>query len=373
MPSRTVPVLLGTTLAYRVATGMGPLAILITVGLHESLGVASFALTVWTLGGAVTQPLWVALTARWGYRRTLLLLGVLSGAGHVAVAVARGAVPCVVAAGLAGLFLPPVTALIRARLADLLVGERRERAFHRESALAGLAFVVAPAVVGGAGALAPAGPMVAAAALHVVVSLVCARLGGPGKRDRANAEQSETPRTAAANKVAGAVVILVVAGAAAYGMLACVEIGVVDRFRTPSASAWVLALWSLASVVGGWLLARIRTGHRSRVAILAVAPIAYALLALVGGDLWFGAVLVLSGLTVAPTLAFLTSRLADVAAPAVRTRAYAWLQSSSWIGASAATAAASVLVVTAPGGVMLLAAALGAVVVPAVALPARRR
>ncbi|UIK01175.1 hypothetical protein LZK82_27050 (plasmid) [Rhizobium leguminosarum] len=48
--------ILGVTLFYRVATSMGPLAILLTLTEKLSLSIASLALTGWTLAGALSQP-----------------------------------------------------------------------------------------------------------------------------------------------------------------------------------------------------------------------------------------------------------------------------------------------------------------------------
>ncbi len=371
-----------STLLYRTATGMGPLAILVTVTGRQSLAVASVALTCWTLAGAAGQPAWVASCERWGHGRTLASLGVLTAAFHASVGLVHGPALTVGAATLAGLTLPPVTAKARALLAELLPGPERERAFSTESALASLAFVIAPLIVGASRALVEMGPVLASGALLVSVSLLYVRVGrgaariGGGPEVAANSGEpddrspADAPRTASQWLPA---VILVAAGGACYGMLACIEVAVVARFHDPTAAASMLCGWSLASLLGGLGATRWIGVHWVRWAVLAVSPVAYFLMAAFGmhSGVVFAAVLALSGIAVSPTLGLITSQLAQVTHRAIRPSAFAWLQSSSWIGASAATTAAGLLATTRLDGVLVLAGVLALAVLAALSLSGR--
>ncbi|MFJ9901089.1 MFS transporter [Streptomyces sp. NPDC091280] len=354
-----IPLVLASTFAYRTATGMGPLAILVTLSERQSLATASFALTCWTLAGALAQPLWVTAAFRLGQAQTLLTLAMVTALCHVAIAAAPSPVVAVVTASAAGFFLPPVTAQARGRIADLLEGEERERAYRVESALASLAFVVAPILVGGSRVLSHHAPMVAAAILLLGVSVVFAWDGKAGDCDTSErAAEHPDPFRAGASRTA--VRSLIIAGAACYGMLACVEVAVVAEFDSTAVSSWVLAAWSLASLGGGLAASRLRLGRTRRAAFLFVSPAAYFLLGAgdAGQGLWFALVLVASGVAVSPTLALITSRMAAAVAAPARPQAFAWLQSSSWAGASAGTALAGLLASGQQESVMLLAGAL---------------
>jgi MFS family permease len=371
----TVRRILGTTVIYRTATGMGPLAILTIVSAKQSLATASLALTCWTLAGAVAQPLWVGLATRHGRGRVLLALGALTAVCHVAIGLVAPSVWVVYVAALAGLFLPPVTAHARGLIAELLDGAQRERAFAVESALAGLGFVIGPLIVGACRAVATAGPAVAIAALLWIASVYFAFVGRHiAADDETHSHQHQPSNPSGARDAASSAPvrrrsyrrawILIVAGAACYGMLACIEVAVVARFPHAGASAWTLACWSLASMIGGMIVARMPGSTLTRLTILLVPPAAYFALACVGTEHpgVFVTLLVGSGFVVAPALGLISTSLSRVVAPSARARAFAWLQTGSWIGASLATSLAGALATRHAASPLLIAGLFAAVV-----------
>jgi MFS family permease len=365
-----VPTILLATLLYRVATSMGPLAILVTVSAKESLAVASFSLAGWTLTGALGPPLWVAVAARAGQRVTLLLLGAATAGCHIAMGVLPGPALSIVAATLAGATLPPVTAQARAQLSAMLVGDERDRAFGAESALASLSFVVAPLIVGATNALLTLGPLLSCAALLAAVGVLYGQVAHLAA-DRHSAERARRGRDAPDRETSRLArfrapwIGLVGAGAASYGMLACLEVATVARLDDPGTIAIVLSAWSGGSLLGGLVMARVGRAQQVRAIVLPIPPLACVAMALFGTpNAWiFSAILIASGPAVAPTLATITSEMARVTQGVARLRAYAWLQTGSWIGAAVATSAAGVLAESFLRELLILAAVLGAGVV----------
>jgi MFS family permease len=364
-------VILFTTLIYRVSTSMGPLAILVSVTARISLPVASFALAGWTMAGALGPPLWVAVAARLGRRRTLIPLGAVSAAGHVAIGLFPGSILTVSAACLAGATLPPITVQARALLARILEGDQRARAFEIESGLASLAFVLAPLVVGLASTLAQLGPLLVSAALLAGATALYIRAGrGPAGFETGSAHPDRRAKAALNGRVARSWLLLpwtlIVSGTACYAALACVEVSAVARLHQAVPAATVLAAWAASSLLGGLVMARLRRPDRWRSLVLLVPVLAYSALAVLGlSNAWaFSVILVLSGLAVAPTLAILTSEVARVTPAWAQPEAYAWLQLGSWTGSAAVTAAAGLLATHSLRALMLLAAllALGAAV-----------
>jgi hypothetical protein len=357
--------MLAITLVHRTATGMAPLAILLTVTGRESLGTASVALTCWTLAGALGQPAWVGMVGRRRRGATLAGLGVATASAHVGVAAVDGPAVSILFATLAGATLPPVTALVRDAIVAITDGDvgRRDRAFAMESAFASSAFVLAPLVVAASRVPFTGGPMVACGLLLAVAALASARWAGPLRpSDGGRAGTGHGEVVAGPVEPPGSSWWPVVgAGAAMFGMLAVLEVAVVARLDDGGAVALTLAGWSALSLVGGVLVARRGMGPRARLVVLWLLPVSCCVLAGVSGGhvAVYVAVLVASGVLVAPALGLVSSEVARRAHGGERLRAYAWLQTGSWVGSAAAVAVAGLLADRRLGVVLLLAAVMG--------------
>ncbi|QKC82232.1 MFS transporter [Mesorhizobium sp. NZP2077] len=354
---RNVLAILAVTMAYRVATSMGPLAILVTLADKLSLAVASFALTGWTFAGALSQPLWIAIVKNIGWRPTFLLLGIVSFASHVGIGIVSGPLSAVLVSTIAGASLPPITAQARALLAGLLDADRRSVAFDAEAALASSAFVIAPLVVAASNFVGQLGPTISCAALLGLVSLTFAHVGHGIERKSEHPDEGPRRGNTNLNWLTQA---LIFSGAAAYGMLACIEVAVVARIDDRTVAALLLTAWAGASLVGGLMLSRFRDIERIRLLLLPVPSVAsIAMAGLVTSNLpLFSIILVMSGLAVAPTIAFLTSEVSRVTQPSQHAKAYGWLQAASWLGSAIATAVAGSLADISLALLLLLASSL---------------
>ena len=359
-PTRTATIL-GQVFVYRVATSMGPLAILLTVTPKLSLSAATYSLTCWTLAGALSQPIWIAVAERAGHRLLLLCLGFLTAACHVAVGVLPGSIWTIAFAGLAGATLPPITALARALLACVLEGDELKAAFDMESALASSAFIVAPLLVAASSAFDSAGALASCALLLAAVSSAYAQTGRPsprrtlGERDRVpNSLRIPTARSRWPS------LVLVVAGFAAYAMLACIEVAAVARLTRPTEASLVLCAWATVSVIAGMVFGRSRRVDGLRIWLLTIPAIACVVMAFAAAShgTVFVAVLILSGIAVAPTLALIATEVSRVTPVASHSKVFGWLQASSWMGSAVATAIAGAIAAGYFREFLLLAAAL---------------
>jgi predicted MFS family arabinose efflux permease len=125
--------------------------------------------------------------------------------------------------------------------------------------------------------------------------------------------------------------------------LAMTDIATVDFVggRHPSASAGVvLAVWSVGSLVGGLLFgaaAGIVTDRRLAQAV-ALTGTGLALCAVAPGRIGLAALLALSGLAVAPTMARLYSRIGAAAGDGSPTEAFGWLAVGFLVGSAAGAA-----------------------------------
>lgn len=372
MSPRRLAAIQAIMVIYRLATAMGPLAILLTLTGRGTLSIAAFALTLWTVACAAAQPLWAwAAGRRQGL--TLVVLGVATAAAHVGLAAASDRAAALILATVAGATLPPVTAVARSALGSMLTGDRRERAFGLESALASAAFIAAPLCVGGAYAVALVGPLALCAGLFVATSvgyaIVAAAFAGA-------AATVEGERDAPGEVPAGAVrswTLLVAAGGGAYAALACIEVAVVARLEDAGSVAITLAAWSAASLLAGLVLS-IQAPRLLGRTVLWALPCGCAALAALsfggwGGRWAFAATLVVSGVAVAPLLGTLTAEIARRTSAALHRSSYALLQTTSWLGAALGTAVAGLLATRALGALLLASGVLATVAVIAVRRP----
>ncbi|MFW8642848.1 hypothetical protein ACOJBO_09090 [Rhizobium beringeri] len=184
--------ILGVTLFYRVATSMGPLAILLTLTEKLSLSDCIACAHRMDFGWRSQSTPLISVANRAGLQRTLLALGSVSFASHAGIGVVDGALAAVVLSTVAGASLPPVTAQARALLAHILGSSRLRAAFDAEAALASSAFVIAPLIVAVSSLAGKVGPTVGCAILLGAVSLAFGYVGrGIERGSKENSELSK--------------------------------------------------------------------------------------------------------------------------------------------------------------------------------------
>jgi hypothetical protein len=346
---------------------MGPLAILVTSAKYTNLTMAALILSVWTLAGSASQPIWVRAGDRIGHDRVLVGCGLGSGALHAGLAFVGSERPGMVVGALAGLTLPPATVMARTFLSGLSRGERRRRAFGMESALASAGFVLAPLVVGllhalsGHTILPAVGVLIAAASTGLALAA-----SGP-----VPAPGTGSGGTGHIGLSLWRITPLIASGAMAYGMLGAAEVLAVSISSSAAVSSILLAAWSALSFLSGLLLSHGRLGlpgalvqWRVCAVLISGCYLVVALLVLAGAvPLTLYVAFCLSGLWVSPLLAAITSEVGIAAGRVFGAGGvapvYAWFQAASWIGSSAGTSAVGLLAGLGPSAGFALAGVLG--------------
>ncbi|OWK24521.1 hypothetical protein AJ87_21530 [Rhizobium yanglingense] len=161
---------------------------------------------------------------------------------------------------------------------------------------------------------------------------------------------------------------MIFSGTAAYGMLACIEVAAVARVGDQTTTALVLSAWAATSFAAGLCLSRLKNADLFRMVLLPVPAVAcVGMAAFTASNLtFFSTILVLSGFAVAPTMALLSSEVARVTPSTQHTKAFAWLQASSWLGSAAATAVAGSVAINSLSLLLFMAAGLAALSVMAI-------
>ncbi|SER35980.1 MFS transporter [Microlunatus flavus] len=331
-------------------TGIG--LVLLVSAATGSFGRAGLVAGAVTAASAVAAPLWGRLVDRAGQARVLAgtSVGYAAGLLGVLVAVDR-AWPFVTAVGsaaFAGLCFTPTGSCVRARWSHRLSGSPLlDVAFAVEAVLDEVTFVVGPVLVTFLStAFSPEAGLVVCAVLGVVGSVALAAQRGtePPRHPR-------EPHRAAERRLPGRLLATVaVACCALGGVFGGMEVVVVAFARERaivSSSGLLLMCWAAGSMVAG-LVAGALTWRRPPVTRFRIgaAVLALSLLPLppVGAPVLLAGLLLLNGLTIAPTLIAEVSVVQSSVPTSRLTEALGW-SSTGLAGGVALGAAASGAVV----------------------------
>jgi MFS family permease len=328
---------------------------------------------------ALTAAFVGRLADRTGQARVILTLGALTALLLVAetVAILAGApVPLLAAcSALQGATIPPISASMRSLWVRLVPEERIESAYAFDAIQLELVFVVGPLVAAGlATALTPAVGMFLCAGLYLLAATGFA--SAPAVRAVLPEEDAERTR-------AGALASAGIRTLSALALLAGISFGAIEvalpAFTegegSRAAAGPLITLWSVGSVAGGlWYGSRTWRApvERRLLVLLGVLAICTAPLAFAGSIAVMGALLVLTGLAIAP-IATTEYALVERLAPAgMSTEAYSWEIVAGAVGFGAGSALAGVLVESASVPWALGSAALACGAGFLIALAARR-
>lgn len=210
-----------------------------------------------------------------------------------------------VTAAAAGLCLPPIGASVRTRWSHTLKDSSHlQTAIALESVLDEVGFIIGPVLVTAlATSVSPWLGIVAAIVTGLVGTLaLAAQRGTAPPYGSAHEEGSRGPMPWA---VLVPILLVCVALGALFGSMEVLTVAFTEHLGRPSAAGWLLALWSLGSLVAGLVTGlvawqagpavRMRWGAAAMT--LTMVPLAWVdSLALMGG------VLLVGGLAIAPTL-----------------------------------------------------------------------
>jgi MFS family permease len=290
------------------------------------------------------------LVDRVGMSRVVLATGAVTTLALCAetIAILSGATPglLVALAALHGASIPPISASMRSLWAGLTPGETLESAYAFDAIQLELVFVVGPLIAAGlATAISPAAGMLLCSAFYLVASVGFA--SAPVVRAAGFDEQVERTRAGALRSPGMRTLVLIGAiTAISFGALEVALPAFAEREGSRGAVGPLITAWSLGSLIGGlWYGARSwrMPLERRLVILLALLCLGSAPLAFAPSIGAMAALLLLTGLALAP-LATTEYALVDGVAPAgTRTEAYSWQIVATVMGAAVGSIAAGLL------------------------------
>jgi MFS family permease len=304
------------------------------------------------------EALAVALTAAFvgrlvdqvGMPRVVLATGALTtlslSAETIAILAGAGPALLVALAALQGGSIPPISASMRSLWARLVPAESLETAYAFDAIQLELVFVVGPLIAAGlAATISPAAGMLLCTGFYLLAALGfatapavrSARLDDQVERTRAGALRAPGMRTLV---LAGAITAI------SFGALEVALPAFAEREGSRSAVGPLITMWSLGSLVGGlWYGARSWRAPAARrfVILMGLLGLGSAPLAFAPSIGVMGALLLVTGLALAP-LATTEFALVDALAPeGTATEAYSWQIVATVMGAGAGSVLAGVL------------------------------
>ncbi|WP_282203332.1 MFS transporter [Kitasatospora fiedleri] len=374
--------LLPAALLGRLSYGTLPLSLLLaTAATTGSYARAGWLTALFSAVSVLLFPTRAGLVDRYGPRRALPPMAAGYAAALLALAAAtwRPGVPypaLLALAAAAGVLAPPLGPVTRAQWSVLAADpELRRRAYSLDTVAEELLYVTGPLLAGLLAAAArPAVGVLLSAALVLGGTLTLAAVAVPMPVPVPVRGAAATARSGTRHLLARARQPLSAAAGAGAGLAAFSLLAVVFAGRHGSAAdvAWVEAALAAGSATGGLALGAVdwRAPAATRLTVLTAALAAALALAALAPTLpALTAVAALAGLAVAPTLTTAYLLTDELAAPAERTRAGAWVNSSFNAGSSTATALTGTLLAHLPPSSCLLLAATP----PLAALALRRR
>jgi MFS family permease len=372
--------LVGFTAAGRLPFAIVPLSIVLLMR-DEGYDYGEIGVVVGAeaLAVGLTAAIVGRLVDRVGMSRVVLATGAVTTLALTAetIAILSGATPGVLVAlaALHGATIPPISASMRSLWAHLVPEETLESAYAFDAIQLELVFVVGPLIAAGlatsisaaAGMLLCTGFYMLAAVGFATAPVVRAgRVDEDVERTRAGALQSPGMRT---------LVLIGAITAISFGALEVALPAFAEAEGTRNAVGPLITAWSLGSLIGGlWYGGRRWRAplERRLVILLGLLGLGAAPLAFAPSIAAMAALLLLTGLALAP-LATTEYALVDaVAPPGTSTEAYSWQIVATVTGAAAGSILAGLLVEQASVGWALAIASISCGLALLVGLARRR-
>jgi MFS family permease len=360
--------LMAAALVARLPIGIDSLAIVLFLrqrtGSYAAAGIVAAA---FALGGGAGGPLSGRLIDRFGQGRVLVPLALVHAAGLgglVGLALLDAPIPLLVlAALLAGLAIPPISATLRPLWVPLLHREPAllSTAYALDSVLIEFVFVFGPLLTALATALlSPAAALGLSAALIVAGTLAFA--ASPPSRAWRPDRSGDGHGWLGALRSPGlrTLVLVTLPLGFCFGAMEVTLPAFSEAEATRTWSGVLLSVWALGSAIGG-LVYGARVGGqplaRTYVRLSALLPLTFLPLAAAPSIAVMPALCFVAGLVIAPVLASGNQLVGDVAPTGALTEAYTWPITALVVGIAAGNAVAGGLVEVADWRVSFLVGA----------------
>jgi MFS family permease len=354
-----------TSLVARLPLGMSSLAILLLVTRHHGYALAGLVTGVYAAANGLSNVGLSRAADRYGARHVLTPAAVAYAVGMTAL----GLVPErlfaaeLVLAVICGLANPPVVPVVRGLWPRILEPEQAQAVYGLEATLQEIVFIAGPALVA---LIAAAGgapvAVVVTGALGLGGTLAC--VASPALRDLPPAATQRQRRRLRGIGLP-AYVAMGFALVMAFNMTEVATVAFVSGRQASASSGVVLAVWSLGSFVGGlWFgTSAQKVTDAGVLSSLFTVAIGIAIAAAAPGPVVLGFLLFAGGMTIAPALARLYSRVGALAPQGASTEAFGWVTVGLLGGASVGAGLGGVCVQALGGRATFLLAAAGPVVV----------
>lgn len=335
--------IIGAQLTARFPNGMISLAYLLHIeGITGSYGAAGLVLAATSVGQAIAGPLTSRWMGVWGMRRVLTLTLVICALSISVIAFAILPVWAYMAVGfVGGLSTPPVQPAVRTIYPKMVNSRQLTPLFSLDASAQEIIWVAAPVIT----TLIATQVSTVAAILIALVFLVGGGAWFIASPEVGRVRIPRSTRRLGTVLARPPVLLATAVGFLLVGAAAAVEASVVASFGEGSAqSGIVLAIWAVASLIGGLSFGHIPVGPWAlsrRMLVVAIGMV----LAIFAWDFWsLTAALVVAGITLAPALAVMFAIVSASVRFSDTAEAYGWVGTGQLIGAAIGSAFAGFLI-----------------------------
>jgi MFS family permease len=356
LKTRGVARLMGAQLIARFPGGMLSLAFLIHIqATTGSYAAAGLVLAATSVGQAVAGPLTSRWMGIWGMRSVLILTTAVCAACIATIALAPLTVPLYMLVGLiGGLSYPPIQPAVRTIYPKMVNSKQLTPLFSLDASAQEIIWIAAPVIttfiatqVSSVLAILLAVAFLVGGGAWFIASPEVGRVRIPRSKRRIGLVLAKRP-----------VLLATITGFLLVGACAAVEAAVVATFRDEGAEAgYVLAIWSVASLVGGLAFGHLPVGPWALARRMFVTFLGMAL-AIFAWEFWsLSFTLLIAGICIAPALAVMFSIVSASVKFSDTAEAYGWVGTGQLIGAAIGSAVAGLFIDrVGPGGAFWTAA-----------------
>jgi MFS family permease len=335
--------IIAAQLTARFPSGMISLGFLLHMErIFDSYAAAGVVLAATSAGQAISGPLTSRLMGVLGMRRVLISTMAVCASALTAIALAE--LPLwgyIVLGAITGLSYPPVQPAVRTIYPKMVNGRQLTPLFSLDASAQEIIWIAGPVVVTFVGTQVStvAGVLLSVVFLvgggaWFVLSPEVGRVRIPRSKKRFGAVLTHPP-----------VLVVTAVGFLVVGSCAAIEAGVVATFGDQGAeSGIILAIWAVASLLGGLLFGHLPVGPWA-LARRVLVVFAGAALAILAFEFWTLAItLIIAGICLAPALAVMFSAVSASVKFSDTAEAYGWVGTGQLIGAAAGSAIAGFLI-----------------------------